>query len=178
MSKRALPAALLVALGVCLVLGGTRGLAEPLKAVSDEQFVQMASAADLAEINLATEASKRASNQDVKHYAQKLLQDHEKSSKHLLKLANAKGFTPAATMDPQHKAVAVKLLQHQGADSDKHFVHHMVMDHKKAIALYQSEAKNGRDEGLTSFASKTLPVLREHLKMAEDLDKKVGGAQR
>jgi predicted outer membrane protein len=35
--------------------------------------------------------------------------------------------------------------------------------------LFESEAKNGADSDFKAFAAKTLPALKEHLKMARDL---------
>ena len=45
----------------------------------------------------------------------------------------------------------------------------MVADHKATIALFEQEAKSGKDAELKAFASKTLPDLQGHLKMAQAL---------
>ena len=45
----------------------------------------------------------------------------------------------------------------------------MVKDHEKAVALFQKQAKSGDSPELKEFASKTLPTLQDHLKMARDL---------
>jgi putative membrane protein len=45
----------------------------------------------------------------------------------------------------------------------------MVKDHEKAVALFEKQAKRGDAEELKQFASQTLPVLQEHLKMARSL---------
>ena len=41
--------------------------------------------------------------------------------------------------------------------------------HKDAVSLFERYAKGGDNATLKAFAAKTLPHLREHLKMAEDL---------
>jgi putative membrane protein len=46
----------------------------------------------------------------------------------------------------------------------------MVRDHEKAIRLFESEAKHGQNRDLREFASKMIPTLREHLKIARELD--------
>ena len=45
-----------------------------------------------------------------------------------------------------------------------------VRDHEKAIRLFENEAKHGQNRDLQEFASKTVPTLREHLKLARELD--------
>ena len=46
-----------------------------------------------------------------------------------------------------------------------------VSAHKDAVALFARYAKGGDNADLNAFAAKTLPLLREHLKMAQDLAK-------
>jgi putative membrane protein len=151
------------------------GKGEKLQPVTDEQFVQKATAADLAEINLARLGEKHATGAGVKDYVKRLMADHGKSSKELLQIANKLGLKPAAQMNAKHEQTLEKLARIKGQEFDREFTTCMVHDHHAAIALYKSEAKNGKDASLKAFAEKTLPVLQEHLRMAEMLSGK-GGA--
>jgi len=45
----------------------------------------------------------------------------------------------------------------------------MVKDHEEAVSLFDEEAKTGKDPELKAFAAKTLPTLKDHLKMAKAL---------
>jgi putative membrane protein len=76
-------------------------------------------------------------------------------------------------MDRQHRALADQLIRLSGANFDRQFMAHAVKDHEKAVALFESESKNGEDKDLKDWAGKTLPALREHLKMAKDLESKL-----
>jgi putative membrane protein len=46
-----------------------------------------------------------------------------------------------------------------------------VSGHKDAVSLFERYGKGGDDPELKDWANKTLPTLRDHLKMAQDLDK-------
>jgi putative membrane protein len=46
-----------------------------------------------------------------------------------------------------------------------------VSAHKDAVSLFERYAKGGEDPNLKDWAGKTLPSLRHHLEMAEELDK-------
>jgi putative membrane protein len=83
-------------------------------------------------------------------------------------------------MDKKHREVMDHLLTLKGADFDHAFMKHMVSDHQEAIALFEREAKDGKDPELKDFASKTLPTLREHLKMARKIAgmEEKGGARK
>ena len=43
----------------------------------------------------------------------------------------------------------------------------MVKDHRTDVAEFKKEAASGKDPEVKAFASKTLPTLEEHLKLAE-----------
>jgi putative membrane protein len=67
-----------------------------------------------------------------------------------------------------------KMLDHMskltGSEFDKEYVSHMVKDHKKDIAKFEDASKNAQDPDVRAFAEKTLPVLREHLEMAQNVE--------
>jgi putative membrane protein len=43
----------------------------------------------------------------------------------------------------------------------------MVKDHQKEVAEFQKQAQSGSDPEVKSFAVKYLPVLQQHLQMAQ-----------
>jgi putative membrane protein len=95
---------------------------------------------------------------------------------------NASATTSAKTeMDhskmtkSEGQKVMDKLSKLSGADFDREYMKHMVEDHVKDVALFEKEAKNGKDADLKAWAEKTLPTLKEHLQMARDVNAKVGG---
>lgn len=138
-------------------------------AITDEMFVMMAPAADMAEIMMGKMGAEQATNPSVKRYAQQLVDDHTKSSKALMALADKKGFAPAKAVSDHHRMESERMAKLQGANFDQAFAKHMVADHRKAVELYTAEARSGKDQDLRAFAEKSLPILREHLKMAESL---------
>jgi len=174
MTRRTLGLAL--ALGCLLVPAWALRAEKPAAAVSDAQFAMQASATDLAEVNLGRIAAQRAGNADVKQFAQRMIDEHSKSSNQMLALANKKGTVRLAErMDPMHQTLATRLLQLSGANFDREYMTHMVEGHRKAVALFEAEAQNGKDPELKAFAAKTLPTIKEHLKMAEDISNKLNG---
>jgi putative membrane protein len=138
--------------------------------VTDQDFVRMVSSDGLAEINLARMAMEQGTNPEVKRFAQRIIDDHTKANDALNRAANKMGVTPANTMDEKQRAMADRLMQMRGNEFDRAYIHHMVRDHEKAIQLFESEAKHGQNRDLQEFATKTIPTLREHLKLARELD--------
>jgi putative membrane protein len=166
--------AALVAAGVGLGLASATVAQEKTKAIDDRTFVQKASASGLAEVNLSMQAEKQSTNADVKKFAQHIIRDHNKANKELIKVADQKRFPVARMMDPRHEQVANRLAGLTGAAFNRAYVQQMLADHQQAVKLFGAESRNGQDPDLKAFASKTLPTLKEHLKMARELADSVG----
>jgi len=142
---------------------------------ADQDFVNKASMSDMAEINVSRIAVKSASDDGVKKFAQQMIDDHGKTSKEMLEIVNKKRLSAPERMDAEHDKLARKLGSLSGSDFDTEYVAGQVKDHEAAVALFEAQAKDGKDDDLRAFAKKHLPHLREHLKMAQDLHKKLGG---
>jgi len=148
------------------------------RAVSAKTFVKKASRSGVEEVRFGKLAEERATNPEVRKFAQHMVKDHTRANKELLSLAEQKGFMPTKTMDLRHRAMAEKLSRMEGASFDRQYMHGQVRDHEEAVALFEGYAQNGEDRDLKAFAAKTLPTLQEHLRMARDITAKVGGGSR
>jgi len=159
----------------CAVLGLTvlglamAQVADTPRTESPQEFVYLASAAGLAEVNLGMLGATNAGDGDVKKFAERMVEDHSKSNKDLLALADKKRLPVAPRMDPEHDQMAAALSRLKGSAFDREFMAGMVKDHRVAVALFERQSKDGKDDDLKSWADKTLPTLRDHLKMAQDL---------
>jgi putative membrane protein len=137
--------------------------------VSDADFVTKAGQAGLAEVALGNDASSMGKSDAVKHFGQRMATDHSGANEKLKAAAGSGGFKVPGEPSAEQKAFEMELKAMQGAAFDKAYASQMVKDHQAAVALFEDEAKSGKDANLKAFASATLPTLREHLKMAEDI---------
>jgi len=145
-------------------------------AESDQTFVNKAAMSDMAEINISRLAVKTSKDEGVRKFAQRMIEDHSKTSKELLDLVNKKRMKAPERMDAEHDKLAKKLSAMTGSEFDRAYAAGQVKDHEVAVALFEGQSKDGKDNDLKAWAKKTLPHLREHLKMAKELNKKVGGS--
>lgn len=143
------------------------GAAAPSK--QDTAFVAKASAGGMTEVQASKLADSHAQSAAVKTFAATMVTDHTKAGDALAAVAQKDGFTPSASPMPmQHKALA-KLETLNGAAFDKAYSSMMLKDHNETIALFKKESMSGKNGDLKSFASQTLPTLKEHLAMAKKL---------
>ena len=139
----------------------------------DRDFVTAAERGGKAEVELAQDAVSHASNADVKSFAQKLADDHTKANGELEQFGTSHGVTATAEVAAKAKEAKERLMKLTGKNFDQAFLKQMVDDHTSTIKAFEGESKNGTDADLKSWVDKTLPTLRDHLKMAQDLQKKV-----
>ncbi len=140
---------------------------------TEADFWNKAAEGGMAEVELSKLAATKATNADVKKFAQKMVTDHTKANGELKTLAGKFNVTLPAELNSTHKSALEKLKGLSGADFDKAYVDAMVSDHNDAVNLFQSEADGGTTEELKAFAAKTLPTLKEHQTMIKDIQSKM-----
>ena len=134
-------------------------------AQADRNFITQVAASGHEEVELAQLAQQKGSSPAVKALAERLQKDHSQANQALSTLAQQKGVTLPATHE--RKPASAKLDKLEGAAFDRAYSNLMVQNHTNSIALFERESKS-KDADLRAFAEKTLPTLREHLKMAKE----------
>lgn len=145
-------------------------------AEADQSFVTKASQGGAAEVKLGQLAQDKASNQKVKDFGKQMAEDHAKAGDELQKIAQQKNLRAPTEMTAQDDALMKRLQGLSGSEFDKAYMSAMVKDHEDDIAEFQKEANSGTDADVKGFASKTLPKLNEHLRMAKEAAMQVGAA--
>jgi putative membrane protein len=141
----------------------------------EEDFVKDAAQSSQIEIESSKLAMTKASNPEVKAFAEKLVKDHTDASAELMKLVHSKN----AMWPPDDPGMKAKKQKHEslqkltGAEFDKEYLEDMISDHEAAMVVFGKESQSGKDAAIKAFADKTLPALRDHLKMARDLRAKI-----
>jgi len=156
----------------------------------DRMWVQKTAMAGHKEVEIAKMAAERASNSELKSFAQRLVDDHTKANQELMQLASQKGVTlsmdksgahhtsdsssssdasSAPRSDMKDKSMG-QFANLTGDKFDRAFVKHMKADHEKDIASFEKQSRSGSDADLKSFAEKTLPTLRAHLDQIKSLE--------
>lgn len=160
---------------VIAALSASSTLAFGADAISAADFVKKAGAAGVAEVEMGKLGAEKATNAEVKAFAQKMVTDHTKANKELMAAAKAKGLEVPTEPNLMHKGMKEK-FERQSADQDfsHDFMQQMVRDHKDAVGLFQTAANDTTlDTDLRSLAKKTLPTLEQHLAEAQKLEAKL-----
>jgi putative membrane protein len=137
---------------------------------SDQKFMTDAARGGMMEVQLGQAAQQKASSDAVKELGKKIAQDHTQINQELADLAKMKSVSLPSDLG-NHQAAMDKISNQSGAAFDKAYTKAMVRDHKKDVKEFERISSNAMDSDVKAFAAKTLPTLKEHLRMAEELDK-------
>ena len=135
----------------------------------DVSFVQAAGQSNLAEITEGNIALQRAPEASVRDFGTRMVTDHTSQLMMLTSAAaNASIPVPAAPI-PAQQAEAAQLSQLSGTNFDRVYLQDQVAGHQSTLAILQQEIATGQDRGLVGVAQAAIPVVQDHLNMAEML---------
>ena len=140
-------------------------------APSAQDFVNKVAISDMFEIQSSQMALSKQADADTKRFAEKMIQDHQKTSTELKALVEGSmvKLTLPASLDSEHQRMLDELNAKSGRDFDTSYDQIQVKAHRDAVALFEAYSKSGEDSELKTWAGKTLPHLKEHLSLAENL---------
>lgn len=144
---------------------------------ADRKWLKEAKQGELKEIALGKLVSTRAAHPSVRAFARRMLQDHTKADAQLSKLARAKGVTLPRGMGAKNQETYNHLAHLPSARLDHDYIANMVVDHVGDVSTFRKEAVHGSDRDVKVWATKTIPVLRQHLTLAKSTAHQIGATQ-
>jgi putative membrane protein len=154
-------------IALCALLSG-QGVAQSPPSTAD--FVQKVAMSDMLEIQSSKLVQPKA-DRDTKPFAARMIKDHTKTSTELKRLVQS-GKVEAelpTKLDEEHHSKLDELKNLGGKELDKAYDNMQVQAHQEAVELFTQYSQNGDNEDLKKWAAKTLPALKQHLRMAEKL---------
>jgi putative membrane protein len=140
---------------------------------ADREFVNKAAIGNVAEVELGRVAVQRAARPSVKSFGERMVTDHGRAGAELATLARGKGMDVSKTLDVSHQAMRDRLSGLSGADFDRAYMSEMVRDHTEDVALFERAAQTASDADVKAYAARSLPMLREHLALARQVNSEV-----
>jgi len=150
------------------------GAAHAELASGDKKFLEKAAESGQLEIATSQVAVQKATNADVKAFAQMMVTDHTKADTELKGLAASKQFTLPTEQPRKVKSELDDLNKKSGMDFDKEYADEIAVDaHKDAVALFKDAAEDAKDPDIKAWAAKTLPILQAHYDHGKQLKEKL-----
>jgi putative membrane protein len=141
---------------------------------STPDFVKEVAISDMFEIE-SNKVGEQKGNAGQKAIATQMVADHTKTSAELKTMVSGgkiQGVELPAGLDSSHQSKVDKLNNQTGDDFVSEFNSQQLSAHKDAVSLFERYSNGGDNAELKAWAGNTLPTLKHHLEMAEQLEKK------
>lgn len=149
---------------------------------SDIAFMKQAAENGHAEVESGRLALRKATDPRIRTFAQAMVDDHTRANQALQALATKKRVELPDGPSLLQKGKAMLLEAADGENFDRRYAESMGVDaHRDTIELFEKAASDAGDPEIKAFAQDTLPTLRKHLSMAQELhraasERDTGGA--
>jgi putative membrane protein len=148
-----------------------------------QRFVNDVVAGNTAEIELSRMASERATNPEVKQYAQMMIRDHTTAGNELKQVLTQHNMQIRDVMDEKHRDLSQELSRKSGNEFDHEYMAAMVDDHQGMGNLLEGRANEKPnneplENAVNQWAAKTLPTVKHHLEMAQQLEDRLDNTPR
>ncbi len=143
----------------------TRSMADAsLVASSPAEYVSMAGASDLYEIESSQLALQRSSNSEIQQFARTMIDHHTMTTNRILAAARQAGMNPAPPqLMPMQQQMVNELRGARGATFDRLYLEQQRRAHQMALKLHSSFADDGTSAPLRETARVAVPVIEDHI---------------
>ena len=157
---------------------GTTGTME-----ADREFVEEQLALGNTEIELGRMAQERGTHPDVKEFGAMMVREHQAAAQELRPIGSQLGTAAGAPgTDAREEAreelteLREELAQLTGRDFDRKYIEEMIDDHEAGIRDLESRVENAANADVRTWASRTLPKMRQHLERAKSIKETLDNA--
>ena len=173
----------LLGCGTAWAQNAATGAPEPAasngKPPTDRHFAREVSNANNTEIMASQIALQNSQADDVKQFAQRMIDDHGMAETQLKVIASSQNLRLPTKLPSHTQSELDQLMNDHGAHFDHAYAHMMLIDHRQAVAMFKQEANNqALGQSLRDFAAMTLPTLQTHLQLAQQLAGAHGSAKK
>lgn len=139
---------------------------------ADQKILKDMAMASMAEVEAGHMAQGKTKNEQVRNFAQKMIDDHTKALDDVKKLAQAKGVALPSELDYTHKRMASRMAAQSGDAFDRAYLERAgVYDHKKTHDMLRKAQSNAKDADVLALVTRTLPVVDQHMTAVQQLHK-------
>jgi putative membrane protein len=139
--------------------------------ITDRVFVKEALQGGLAEVQLGQLTLQKSNNDQVKQFAQHMIDDHTRLNEEMKPVAQQVGVEIPTQVSKKDSKIISKLQALSGPAYDQAYIKDMVKDHKGDLSEFQAEASSGQDQTVKDAAAQGSKVIAQHLQMAQQLAK-------
>jgi putative membrane protein len=130
-------------------------------------FMIKAASNSMFEVQASELAMQKVKNQQLKDYAQMMVKDHTAANDKMKQLAQKMNITLPDSIGEDMMDNMKELREKTGNEFEMAYANMMVSTHEDAVGLFEDASNNMENAEVKTFATNTLPKLRNHLDKAK-----------
>jgi len=141
---------------------------------SDSSFIRQTIRGNYTEVALGRLAGSRATDAEVKDFAERMVSDHNDMNKEWVDLAQDNDMKVTVEFGPAGQQSIDRLEGLSGAAFDQAYMSEMIREHEQDLAALQRMATSARSSEVRQLSSTGASTVREHLTLAQQVGSQVG----
>lgn len=136
----------------------------------DRRIMREIAQANLAEIKTSQLALERSQDPQIRQFAQRMIDDHTRLQEQLTELARTKDVQLPQQPDAKHQELSDRLAKLEGEKFDRTYRREVgEKAHKETHKMLERAQKQAQDPQLRAMVTQALPIVSQHLSLAENL---------
>lgn len=135
--------------------------------LSAEEYARRQAQGELFEIALSQLILDKSEDQGVRAFAEQMVTAHTASLEKLRAAAGTMAALLPATLDSTQQNTLFRLENISGMKFNMEYMQLQIDGHKAALDLNRRYASGGTDPALRQYASDSVPMIQDHLNMAQ-----------
>jgi putative membrane protein len=146
------------------------------QAMKDKIFIRKSTQGGLAEVQLGQLALQKTTSEDIKKFAQRMVDDHTMINESIKPFATSFGVKLPTSLGKPDQAEFDRLNALSGPEFDKEYLTLMAKDHHKDLKDFQEEAASAGDPALKEAVESAHKIIARHARMADRMAAVSGAA--
>jgi putative membrane protein len=136
---------------------------------SDMEWVKTAASSGLFEVESSQLAVQRAMDDSgTRQFAQRMITEHTQANQELKALAQRKNIALSNTLMDRHQKMLDKLREADADNFAREYHAAQRVAHAEAVSHFEKGERDLEDAELKAYATRTLPVLKDHMKSLKE----------
>jgi predicted outer membrane protein len=146
---------------------------QPGRHTGGNEFLVEAMQDAMAEIQICEMALEKSQNEDVKAFAQSMIDEHGRMGREFEQLAGHKQLDVPRQIRAEQEMTVDAFASLEGRDFEQRWIQYNIDVHERDIKVFRHYAQEEDDPEIKTMAQQGCDMLMQHLKMAHDVGKKL-----
>lgn len=137
--------------------------------MADQAFIRRMFQSDSVEMKLGQMAQQKSQSDDVKQFAEKMVENRKRLDNQLVSLAKRLDVDQPKGPDKKSKQEIAKLESLSGPQFDQEYIRVVEIGHEKDVKSFKQAAQSAQDPSLQRTAANDEPIIEQHLQAIQKI---------